>query len=202
MYKERDVETLWEKYSNLLKRLENKNVDKLIDTQDQRILMSSFSQREKEPFCGIGGNVEYALELAKKASALNKALNYDLNKASIIKCALLSILGRVGTLTRNRYIDTTSEWHKEKLGQYYDWNEDCPKYQINDMTLFILQSYNIQLNWDEWNAISLIKDMTSEDNKFYNMHKSRLALVLQLAHETVMKDEKDKIDGVYTVPFW
>lgn len=201
MYKERDVETLWEKYSNLLKRLENKNVDKLIDAQDQRILMSSFSQREKEPFCGIGGNVEYALELAKKASALNKALNYDLNKASIIKCALLSILGRVGTLTRNRYIDTTSEWHKEKLGQYYDWNEDCPKYQINDMTLFILQSYNIQLNWDEWNAISLIKDMTSEDNKFYNMHKSRLALVLQLAHETVMKDEKDKIDGVYTVPF-
>ena len=201
MYKERDVETLWEKYSNLLKRLENKNLHKLIDAQDQRILMSSFSQREKEPFCGIGGNVEYALELAKKASALNKALNYDLNKASIIKCALLSILGRVGTLTQNRYIDTTSEWHKEKLGQYYDWNEDCPKYQINDMTLFILQSYNIQLNWDEWNAISLIKDMTSEDNKFYNMHKSRLALVLQLAHETVMKDEKDKIDGIYTVPF-
>ena len=201
MYKERDVETLWQKYSNLLKRLENKNVDKLIDAQDQRILMSSFSQREKEPFCGIGGNVEYALELAKKASSLNKALSYDLNKASIIKCALLSILGRVGTLTQNRYIDTTSEWHKEKLGQYYDWNEDCPKYQINDMTLFILQFYNIQLNWNEWNAISLIKDMTSEDNKFYNMHKSRLALVLQLAHETVMKDEKDKIDGIYTVPF-
>ena len=201
MYKERDVETLWEKYSNLLKRLENENVDKLINAMDQRILMSSFSQREKEPFCGIGGNVEYALELAKKASALNKALNYDLNKASIIKCSLLSILGRVGTLTQNRYIDTTSEWHKEKLGQYYDWNEDCPKYQINDMTLFILQNYNVHLNWDEWNAISLIKDMTSEDNKFYNMHKSRLALVLQLAHETVMKDEKDKIDEVYTVPF-
>ena len=201
MYKERDVETLWQKYSNLLKILENQNVDKLINSMDQRILMSSFSQREKEPFCGIGGNVEYALELAKKASALNKALNYDLNKASIIKCSLLSILGRVGTLTRNRYIDTTSEWHKEKLGQYFDWNEDCPKYQINDMTLFILQNYNVHLNWDEWNAISLIKDMTSEDNKFYNMHKSRLALVLQLAHETVMKDEKDKIAGEYTVPF-
>ena len=201
MYKERDVETLWEKYSNLLKRLENQNVDNLIESMDQRILMSSFSQREKEPFCGIGGNVEYALELAKKASALNKALNYDLNKASIIKCSLLSVLGRVGTLTRNRYIDTTSEWHKEKLGQYYDWNEDCPKYQINDMTLFILQHFKVSLNWDEWNAISLIKDMTSEDNKFYNMHKSRLALILQLSHETLMKHEKDKIDGIYTVPF-
>ena len=69
------------------------------------------------------------------------------------------------------------------------------------MTLFVLQSFKVYLNWDEWQAISLIKDMTSEDNKFYNMHKSRLSLVLQLAHESVMKDEKDKIDGVYTSPF-
>ena len=201
MYKERDVETLWEKYSSLLKRLKSKNVDNLIDSMDQRILTSSFSQREKEPFCGIGGNVDYALELAKKAGALNKALNYNESKASIIKCCLLSILGRVGTLTTDRFIDTTSEWHKEKLGQYYDWNEDCPKYQINDMTLFMLQSYNINLNWEEWNAISLLKDMTSEDSKFYSAHKSRLALILQLSHETVIKDEKDKIEGKYITPF-
>lgn len=201
MYKERDVESLWKKYSNLLKGLENENVDNLINSWDQRIVMSSFSQREKEPFCGIGGLVEYSLELAKASNNISKALNYDINKSSIIKCTLLSVLGRVGTLTEDRYIECQSDWHKEKLGQYYDWNEACPKYQVNDMTLFILQSFKVYLNWDEWQAISLIKDMTSEDNKFYNMHKSRLALVLQLAHESVMKDEKDKIDGVYTSPF-
>ena len=201
MYKERDVESLWKKYSNLLKGLENENVDNLIESWDQRIIMSSFSQREKEPFCGIGGLVEYSLELAKASNNISKALNYDINKSSIIKCCLLSVLGRVGTLTEDRYIECQSDWHKEKLGQYYDWNESCPKYQVNDMTLFILQSFKVYLSWDEWQAISLIKDMTSEDNKFYNMHKSRLALVLQLAHESVMKDEKDKIDGVYTSPF-
>tara|TARA_A200000159_G_C7276131_1_gene319448 strand:- start:35 stop:640 length:606 start_codon:yes stop_codon:yes gene_type:complete len=201
MYKERDVESLWKKYNNLLKGLENKNVDNLIESWDQRIIMSSFSQREKEPFCGIGGLVEYSLELAKASNNISKALNYDTNKSSIIKCCLLSTLGRVGTLTEDRYVECQSDWHKEKLGQYYDWNESCPKYQVNDMTLFILQSFKVYLTWDEWQAISLIKDMTSEDNKFYNMHKSRLSLVLQLAHESVMKDEKDKIDGVYTSPF-
>lgn len=201
MYKERDVESLWKKYSNLLSGLENENVNNLIDTWDQRIIMSSFSQREKEPFCGIGGLVEYSLELAKASNNISKALNYDVNKSSIIKCSLLSILGRVGTTMSDRYIECQSDWHKEKLGQYYDWNELCPKYQVNDMTLFVLQTFNVQLTWDEWQAISLIKDMTSEDNKFYNMHKSRLALILQLAHESVMKDEKDKIDGVYTTPF-
>ena len=201
MFKERDVESLWNKYRKLLQSLKDENVDKLIDRWDQRIIMSSFSQREKEPFCGIGGIVEYALELAKASNNISKALNYDLKKSSIIKCSLLSILGRVGSTMADRYVECQSDWHKEKLGQYYDWNESCPKYQVNDMTLFILQSSNVQLTWDEWQAIYLIKDMTSEDNKFYNMHKSRLALILQLAHESVMKDEKDKIDGVYTTPF-
>ena len=201
MYKERDVETLWEKYSNLLKRLENQNVDDLINSMDQRILMSSFSQREKEPFCGIGGNVEYALELAKKASALNKALGYDLNKASIIKCSLLSVLGRVGTLTRNRYIDTTSEWHKEKLGQFYDWNESCPKYSIQDMSLWYLQHYGIKLDWRIWQAILLNKSFQSEESRFYDNHKERLSILLNSAREITLKNEFDRLKGIYTVPF-
>lgn len=201
MYKERDVETLWNKYSNLLSKLSDENVENLINKWDQRIIMSSFSQREKEPFCGIGGLVEYSLELAKASNNILKALNYDTNPMSIVKCSLLSILGRVGNEMQDRYVECESEWHKEKLGQYYDWNESCPKYQVNDMTLFILQHHNINLSWEEWEALSLLKDMSSEDNKFYSAHKSRLSLVLQMAHESVMKDERDKILGIYKVPF-
>ena len=201
MYKERDVETLWNKYSNLLSKLNDENVDNLISKWDQRIIMSSFSQREKEPFCGIGGLVEYSLELAKASNNILKALNYDTNPTSIIKCSLLSILGRVGNATQDRYVECESEWHKEKLGQYYDWNESCPKYQVNDMTLFSLQRHNVNLSWQEWEALSLLKDMTSEDSKFYSAHKSRLSLIMQMAHESVMKDERDKILGIYKVPF-
>lgn len=201
MYKQRDVETLWNRYNNLLKKLNDENVDNLVNKWDQRIIMSSFSQREKEPFCGIGGLVEYSLELAKASNNILKALNYDTNTKSIIKCTLLSILGRVGNEVQDRYVECQSEWHKEKLGQYYDWNESCPKYQVNDMTLFILQRHNINLSWEEWEALSLLKDMSSEDNKFYSAHKSRLSLVLQMAHESVMKDERDKILGIYKVPF-
>lgn len=201
MFKQRDVETLWSKYEGLLHKLENESINSLLDQQGQRIIMGSYSQRDKEQFCGIGGLVEYALELAKTASNISKALNYDVSKASIIKCSLLSILGRVGTLTQNRFIDTTSEWHKEKLGQYYDWNEECPKYQVNDMTLYILQHYNVKLNWDEWVSISLIRESSAENNKFYGFHKTRLSTIMSLANEAVIKDELDKITGQYTVPF-
>ena len=201
MYKQRDIETLWSKYEGLLKSLKDENIIKLLDDQGQRILMTSFSQREKEPFCGIAGIVDYSLKLAKNANAFCKALNYDVDKESIIKCSLLSIVGRIGTSFEDRFTETTSEWHKEKLGQYFDWNENCPKYQINDMTLWFLQHYNIKLSWDEWNAIFLLKDLSSEDNKFYSSHKSRLSLVLNLSHSATLKDEFDEINGSYTVPF-
>ena len=201
MYKQRDIENLWSKYEGLLNKLENSNINKLLECQGQRIIMGTYSQREKDQFCGIGGLVEYALELAKTSSAISKALNYDISKASIIKCSLLSILGRVGTTSIDRFVDSTSEWHKEKLGQYFDWNESCPKYQVNDMTLFWLQSFGIELSWDEWNSILLLRENSSEVNKFYGSHKSRLATVLCLANEAVLKDELDKITGLYTVPF-
>lgn len=201
MYKQRDVETLWNKYSNLLASLKNENVDNLINSWDQRIIMGTYSQREKEPFCGIGGLVEYALDLAKKSNEISKALNYNINKASIVKCSLLSIIGKVGNLTQNRFVDCTSEWHQNKLGQYYDWNEECEKYQTTDMTLFVLQRFNVDLSWEEWQAISLLKDNSSEDNKFYSDYKTHLTLILQMAHEAVIKEEKDKINGTHTVPF-
>lgn len=201
MYKQRDIEILWSKYEGLLNKLQDENINNLLESQGQRIIMGTYSQREKEQFCGIGGLVEFALELAKTTSALTKALNYDINKASIVKCSLLSILGRVGTPDIDRFVDTTSDWHKEKLGQYFDWNENCVKYQVNDMTLFWLQRYNVSLSWDEWNAILLIRENSSEVNKFYGSHKSRLATVLCLANEAVLKDELDKIAGIYTVPF-
>jgi hypothetical protein len=201
MIKNREIEVLWSKYEGLLNKLGNEKINELIDQQGQRIISSSYSQRVKEPFCGIGGLVEYSLELAKASSSISKALNYDISKASIIKCALLSILGRVGTLTINRFEDTTSEWHKEKLGQYYDWNENCPKYHVNDMTLYALQHYDIKLTWDEWSAISLLRENSSENNKFYGFSKSRLATVMGLANEAVLKDELDKILETYTIPF-
>lgn len=201
MYKQRDVENLWSKYEGLLNKLENSNINSLLECQGQRIAMGTYSQRDKEQFCGIGGLIEYSLELAKTSSSIAKALNYDLSKASIIKCTLLSVLGRVGTLNEDRFVDTTSEWHQEKLGQYFDWNEHCPKYQVNDMTLFWLQSFGVELSWDEWNAILLLRENSSEVNKFYGTHKSRLATVLCLANEAVLKDELDKITGQYTVPF-
>lgn len=201
MYKQRDIESLWNKYENLLKQLNCEGVNSLIENCGQRLLESSYSLKKSEPFCGIGGNIEYSLKLTKTAMSISKLMNYDLNNLDIMKCALLSILGRIGDDHNNRLNESKSEWHIEKLGQYYEWNESCPKYNINHMTLYFLQRYNIYLTWDCMQAILLLNNENSEDNKFYHMHKSRMTTVLQAAHNLVVKNEIDQIKESYTVPF-
>tara|TARA_B100000242_G_C43035140_1_gene482554 strand:+ start:43 stop:645 length:603 start_codon:yes stop_codon:yes gene_type:complete len=198
---ERDIENLWAKYEKFLGMLQDKGVNNLLEAQGQRIAECSFSQREKEPFCGMGGILEYSLELLKNAKKLNESLGYQQVPRDLISATLLSPIGYIGTINLDRYVLTTSEWHKEKLGQYFDWNEACPKYKIQDMTLWFLQKYNIALDWNVWQAISLLNNIKSEENKFYGSHKDRLALLVSLAHEVTLKNEFDKLKDNYTTPF-
>ena len=69
------------------------------------------------------------------------------------------------------------------------------------MTLWFLQKYNITLDWNVWQAISLLNNIKSEENKFYGSHKDRLALLVSLAHEVTLKNEFDKLKDNYTTPF-
>ena len=199
--KERDLEKLWKNYENLAKMTKSKELLSLIDDQGQRILECSYSQRASEPFCGLGGLVEYSLELLKTCKNLNEALGYGVSPVSMIKTCLLADIGRIGDKNYNRFVVCESDWHKEKLGQYFDWNELCPKFNIQDMSLWFAQHYNIKLDWNEWQAILLSKDFTNEENKFYSSHRERLALLINLSKQAVLKNESDKIRDVYTTPF-
>ena len=198
---ERDVESLWKKYNKLLAVLQSEGVDKLLEEQGQRIIECSYSQKTSEPYCGIGGLVAYSLDLAKNAKKLSQALNYEISSYSIIRCSLLSEIGRIGTQYTNRFKLSDSDWHKEKLGLYFDWNENCENYNIYHMSLWYIQRYGIDLSWHEWQTIVLMSGSNSEDSKFYGMHKSKLSMILSMSKELVLKNEKDTIDGVDAVPF-
>lgn len=201
MIKNRDIETLWEKYDKFAKMTNDENFISFVDNLGQRIVECSFSQRDKEPFCGPAGLVEYSLELLKNAKNISSSIGYEFTTQSLVKTCFLSEIGRVGTLLEDRFVICTSDWHKEKLGQYYDWNESCEKFNIQDMSLFHAQNAGINLSWEEWQAIQLSKDFTSDENRFYAEHRNRLAIVINLAKQVTLKNEIDKIKGVYTIPF-
>ena len=198
---ERNIENLWKNYTNLLSILQDERVDKLIEDQGQRIIECTYSQKITEPFCGIGGLVDYSLKLAKTAKTLVQTLDYNITAHSIIKCSLLGEIGRIGTLSQDRLTISDSAWHKEKLGQYYNWNENCEKYSINHMTLFYMNHYNIRFNWNELQTLILLHSGSSEVDNFYSQHKSDTATMLKISKELVLKKEKSAIEGTDSIPF-
>lgn len=197
----RDIESLWNLYENITNKLDDKNIKIIVEELGQRIAEQSMSQRTNEPFCGIGGLLEYSLELAKTAKKLNEALDLKLNNLKIMKLALLSEIGRIGDHTNSRFVETTSDWHKEKLGQYYDWNEACPKFKVRDMSLWILQRYNVQLTWDEWLTLNHLGDIEGNDKSFYTKEKSPLSMCLLMAQDIVYTKENERIKREKVLPF-
>lgn len=201
---ERNIEELWGLYSNLLLSTSESNkeeIQELLDQQGQRIIECTYSQKISEPFCGIGGLVEYAVKLAKTSKKLAETFQYNVSPSSVIKCALLSEVGRIGNFNYDRLTISTSDWHKEKLGQYYNWNDDCDKYAINHMTLFYMSRYNIGFTWEEYQSLILLNSVDYDMSNFYGHYKSNIASILLMAKEIVLKKEKEKIDGTHTIPF-
>ncbi len=198
--RDRDFETLWTKYENLVNSIGEESISRLIEEQGQRIIECSYSQKTTEPFCGPGGIIEFMLELAKASKNISAALDFDIDLRTLIKVCLLSEIGRIGNLTQDRFVASSSDWHKEKLGQYYDWNEFCERYNVYDMTLWYSNHYNIDLSWEEWLAISLLKN-NKEDDQFYQLSKSSLSIVLKTAKEVVIKNEMNRINESRTSPF-
>ena len=122
---------------------------------------------------------------------LNSALELNLSTASIIKVGLLHELGKVGDLTKRYFVEQDSNWHREKLGQMFKFNESLNKMSVSHRTLWLLQHYGVTLDNDEWLAIQLASGFHFEENRFYVNHEPSLALLLQQAKATTIHKVKN-----------
>ena len=115
---------------------------------------------------------------------------YDVDPKSIVKVSLLHELGRMGHLTDDKkslYLDQNSSWHQEKLGQFYKYNDGCPRMNIGHRSLWMLNDIGVSLNYDEWVSIAVSQGLHLQENSFYGNSKlPKLALLLQSARNIVL----------------
>lgn len=187
--KTRDIEKLWNLFESLITKVdEDDKIKNLFNEKfGQRFIESSFSLRTNEPFCGIGGLLEYSLELAKNAKKINDIF-FGLDNKKVLKISLISSLGRIGNEKFNRFKEYNSQWHNEKLGQFYEWNPLVSKYKVSEMTLNLLINSDIKLDLDEITTILLLDDF-GERKQFYNHEKPKLASCLIMANDIVIDNE-------------
>ena len=176
----------WDKYRALCEKLNDENINIFLEFMDERILMCPASQRESEYGSHPGGLVEHAVKVAYAMKSINEAMSMGVSTSSILKVALLHEIGKIGGEESSLFIEQDSDWHREKLGQNYKYNENLQKMSISHRTLYLLQRFGIKLTQEEWIAIQVAPGSHYEENRFYVGSEPSIALLLQKAKSLVI----------------
>jgi hypothetical protein len=182
------VESNWKTYESLVGRLCDHNLNSLMETVGERLILCPASSREEQYGCYPGGLVQHALRVTDAMRKINGALGYDLQIASILKVGLLHEIGKVGDNETDYFVDQDSDWHREKLGQHYKYNENIEKMTVSHRTLWLLQHFGVVLTREEWEAVTVAQGSHLEENRFYSGTKSKLTKLLQAAKSLVINE--------------
>ena len=175
------IKEKWEKYESLCERLGDENISVMIRELGERLIMCPYNRKSDEVCNGPGGLVDFSIRLAHLMRSLNESLGFKISSAKIIKTALLHGVGKIGDLEDAYFVEQESDWHREKLGHLYQINENIRKMSLSHRSLYLLQSFSVTLEQDEWIAIQLSAGPHYDENKFYVNHEPKLAILLQTA---------------------
>ena len=143
----------WTTYKTILSRLEDNDIDNLLDSLGERICIAPANSNNKQYGCYPGGIVVTSTKLAKAMQALNEFHGNPVDIKSVYKVGLLHDIGRLGTIGADWLLPQDSDWHREKLGNEFKVNFDLPKLTHLQRTLFLLNHFQVKLTEEEFFAL-------------------------------------------------
>jgi hypothetical protein len=190
---ENELADLFTQYSNYIALFKNPQLDQMINELGERLLISTYSTKIEDGYCGPGSILRFALDSFRFANKMAKNLDteiLEMSRKSLAIITLLFPLGRLGDLENDQFIEQKSEWHRNKLGQLYDYNPRCPKMSVPHRTLFLLQHFGVQLTTEEMIGILCSTGFHLEENRFYLHNVSQM--VQLCIHAIDMAYEREK----------
>ena len=127
-----------------------------------------------------GGYVDHVLRVIKCAKQVYKLwteMEADMSGYTyeeLIFVALNHDIGKMGFPGEGNevYIPNDSEWHRKNLGKEYKINPNNPFTLVNDLSIWLLQHYGIEITWNEMLGIKLTDGLYDESNKPYFMSRT------------------------------
>ena len=185
------IESNWNTFENLCNKICDDNLTVLLDTLSDRIASCPASSKESQYGAYHGGLVEHSLKVTMALRSVSDSHELNLPIRSILLVGLLHDIGKIGDLDNENFVYQDSEWHREKLGQMFKFNEDTERMSTSHRTLFLLQHFGISLTKDEWIAIQLAQGAHFEENRFYTGNEPTLAIALQHAKSMCVHLERN-----------
>lgn len=161
---------------------------------DDRLFLAPASGRVQYHNCFQGGLVEHSLRVLKNLRTLVSSFDTGntIDNSSIVTCALFHDLGKVGDMTHDYYIPQESEWHQNKLGEYYTKNPDLLYMDTAARSLYLLGQFGVSLTPEEAQAILIHDGQYIEANRRYAQKECLLALLLHQADMIACKQEGER----------
>ena len=132
-----------------------------------------------------GGLIAHTLLVTRYAVTLNDLLPEKLKveKNSLVKICCLHQIGKA-----KLFVPCTSEWHKEKQGKMYDFNEELVSMRVGERSIMYATQNGVKLTDVEYQAI--LNFDKEEDDKQSKIHTNTLGKLLKMANELAIMEEK------------
>lgn len=129
-----------------------------LDENAERVMLAPASTRKDYTCCYQGGLVEHSLRVLQNAAKLRQVYGQveSIQTNSLILTSLYHDIGKVGTDNKEYYVENTSDWHREKLGVYYNIADRFQHIPVSQLSLVRLTQNKVDIDIDEWYSISVI----------------------------------------------
>jgi hypothetical protein len=180
------IKSNWEQYRTLVDTVFTTRKDALNrmydDFEDRMVLMPASSVAHFHN-AFAGGYVDHILRVIDCTKALYatwQAMGADMSgytEEEMIFAAMHHDLGKVGFPGDGNevYQVETSDWHRKNQNKMYRHNENIPFTMVPDLSIWLLQEYDVKMSWTEYQAIKIHDGMYDDANKPYFVARSAQA---------------------------
>ena len=183
MLTEEKIKSNWEDYRNSVNTLFPSRKDalnKMYDELEDRMVFMPASSMEHFHNAFAGGYVDHVLRVMDCVETLHDAwAGMGANMAGytfeeMMFAAMHHDLGKAGFPGSGNevYQTETSDWHRKNQGKLYKTNAAIPFAMVPDLSVWLLQEYDVKLSWAEYQAIKIHDGMYDEANKPYFVSRS------------------------------
>ena len=158
---------------------------KLYKEYEERISTAPASSVDHYHNAFIGGYVDHVLRVikcAKNVYDLWTQMGADMSgytREELLFVALNHDIGKIGFPGEGNevYVYNDSEWHRKNQGKIFKVNPRNPFALVNDLSIWLLQHYDIKITFNEMIGIKCTDGLYDESNKPYfisRMKESKL----------------------------
>jgi hypothetical protein len=166
------VQENWATLKGLINRIESAEIrassNELCDDLHDRFAVAPASTKLEYVGCFVGGLVWHSLNVLRIMKNLRSSLDLErvISADSLIVLSLFHDIGKLGNEDEDYYLPQRSEWHRDKLGQLYEINEELNNVSVPIRSLWWMNRYGILLSENELYAIQSLSVRSGEQISF------------------------------------